>query len=63
MPNTCDDCRTMLAALRELRSAAISFRNAAYDAEPRLVVGNEAVNRLSATLFAAGKLIDAMKSP
>ena len=67
MPDTCGDCRSLttqltasLAALTELRSAAISFRRAAYDAEPRLVVGNEAVSRLAATLHAAEKIIERM---
>jgi hypothetical protein len=49
--------RELLSALRELRSAAVQFRQSAYDRAPTLVVSNEAVNMLTAALFVADKLI------
>jgi hypothetical protein len=47
----------LVRTLKELRSATIAFRNAAYDAEPTLVVRNDVVNVLSAFLVAADKAI------
>ena len=47
----------LLDALKELRSAAIGFRDDAYRREPHLKVGNEAVNMLSAFLLTAERII------
>lgn len=47
----------LLDALKELRSAAIGFRDDAYRREPHLKVGNEAVNMLSAFLLNAERTI------
>jgi hypothetical protein len=47
----------LLDALKELRSAAIGFRDDAYRREPHLKVGNEAVNMLSACLLSAERII------
>lgn len=47
----------MLDAVKELRSAAIGFRDDAYQCEPHLRVGNEAVNMLSASLINAERII------
>ena len=47
----------MLAALKELRSAAIGFREEAYRKCPELRVSNERVNMLSAFLLAADRAI------
>jgi hypothetical protein len=44
-------------ALKELRSAAIGFRDDAYRRAPHLRVGNEAVNMLSACLLSAERII------
>jgi hypothetical protein len=50
-----------LAALKELRSAAIMFRDAAYRQCPTLKVSNETVNMLSANLLVAHKAIEALE--
>lgn len=47
----------LLHALKELRSAAIGFRDDAYKRAPHLRVGNEAVNMLSAFLLNAERII------
>jgi hypothetical protein len=47
----------LLDALKELRSAAIGFRDDAYRRAPHLRVGNEAVNMLSAFLLNAERII------
>jgi hypothetical protein len=47
----------LLDALKELRSAAIGFRDDAYKRAPHLRVGNEAVNMLSAFLLTAERII------
>jgi len=47
----------LLDALKELRSAAIGFRDDAYRRAPHLKVGNEAVNLLSAFLLNAERII------
>lgn len=47
----------LLDALKELRSAAIGFRDDAYRREPHLKVGNEAVNLISAFLLNAERTI------
>jgi hypothetical protein len=47
----------LLDALKELRSAAIGFRDDAYRRAPRLKVGNEAVNMLGAFLLTAERII------
>ncbi len=47
----------LLDALKELRSAAIGFRDDAYRRAPHLKVGNEAVNMLSAFLLNAERII------
>jgi hypothetical protein len=47
----------LLDALKELRSAAIGFRDDAYKRAPHLRVGNEAVNMLSAFLLNAERII------
>ncbi|CAM5291374.1 hypothetical protein ATER59S_00545 [Aquamicrobium terrae] len=49
----------LLEALRELRAAAMGFRDDAYRSEPGLRVGNEAVNMLSAALLNAERAIAA----
>lgn len=48
----------LLDALKELRSAAIGFRDDAYRRAPHLRVGNEAVNMLSAFLLSAERIIE-----
>jgi len=47
----------LLDALKELRSAAIGFRDDAYRRAPHLRVGNEAINMLSAFLLNAERII------
>jgi len=47
----------LLDALKELRSAAIGFRDDTYRRAPHLRVGNEAVNLLSAFLLHAERII------
>jgi hypothetical protein len=47
----------LLDALKELRSAAIGFRDDTYRRAPHLRVGNEAVNLLSAFLLNAERII------
>jgi hypothetical protein len=48
-----DGERRLVSALRDLEDAASLFRRAVYRADATLVVNNEAVNRLSASLKAA----------
>ena len=47
----------LLNALTALRAAAIAFRIDAYEREPHLRIGNEAVNMLSASLLHADRII------
>jgi hypothetical protein len=51
------DAKELLALLTQLHSAAILWRDAAYNRCPTLVVSNEAVNMLSAALLMSGKAI------
>ncbi len=47
----------LLDALKELRAAAIGFRDDAYRREPHLRIGNEAVNTLSVCLLNVERII------
>lgn len=53
--------RRLVEAIRELVSATMAWRDAAYGACPSLVIGNEAVSRLAATLLEARRALAAFE--